>query len=111
MMGLATIRQFQREAARKARRNKAVPVIVEAEDIADAQAGNTAAIHIPNLGDHRPKGYKLVDTLFVDKTGFGSEREPALTINGMFRRMKAGYAYAMIEEGQFQCYVGEFEVL
>jgi hypothetical protein len=67
---------------------------------------------MPNIGDYRPKGYKLVDTLFVDKYGFGTEREPALTHGQLVQRVKnfgLNYGYAIIEEGEFQMVVGVFK--
>jgi hypothetical protein len=37
--------------------------------------------------------------------------EPALTQGQFIDRMKPGMGYAVIEEGQFQVYVGEFKKL
>jgi hypothetical protein len=66
-------------------------------------------IGIPSLGDYRPRGWKLVKTLFVDSSGFGAPDEPALTIDQFYSKVKAGFGYAVIEAGQFQVYVGVFE--
>jgi len=65
----------------------------------------------PNIGSYRPKGWRLVDRHFVDKSGYGSPHEPALTIQRFLRVLKPGMGYAIIEEGEFQCYVGEFRQL
>ncbi len=65
------------------------------------------AIDIPNFGDYRPDGWELGQTFFVDKTGF-DDQGPALSIERFLVQMRVGLGYAMIEEGQFQCYVGEF---
>jgi len=83
----------------------------------------------PNIGDYRPKGWELIDNFMVDKTGFGmslsqirdmsarqarkasrlhASDEPALTTEQLIRRLKAGYGYAIIEEGQFKIVLGEF---
>jgi hypothetical protein len=81
--------------------------MVEAEDL----DGLETELSIPNLGDYRPKGYEMIDTWFVDKSGFGSASEPAMTIPRMFEKIREngpGFGYGMIEEGQFQCYVGVF---
>ncbi len=64
-------------------------------------------IDIPNFGDYVPDGWELGETYFVDKTGF-DDQGPALSIERFLVQMRVGLGYAMIEEGQFQCYVGEF---
>jgi hypothetical protein len=69
----------------------------------------------PNLGSYVPKGWAEVDRLFCDKSGWGREDEPALTIAGLKRKLTehvaAGnrYGYAIVEEGTFQVYIGVFE--
>jgi hypothetical protein len=107
MMSPETISYLARKQARAAARNGRKPLIIEAEDlprIADVIR------HIPNIGTYRPRGYVLVEHFMVDKSGFGRKDEPALTFAGLCRRVKAGMAYAIIEEGQFQVVVGEFVV-
>ncbi len=113
MMDTATIRHLSNEAARRARRKKIVPlVLAEPEDV---DRLGTLGHRIPNLGDHRPKGWKLVDQWFCDKQGFGGEGEPALTLRQLKERMKERladgelYGYGMIEEGEFQVMLGVFE--
>jgi hypothetical protein len=49
-----------------------------------------------------------VEEYFVDKTGWGASYEPALTIEKFIKKLIPGRAYAIIEEGEMQCYVGEF---
>jgi len=100
MMGLNEINRLSEEAGKKAKRKTARPFIFR---------GDTNRVKdIPNFGDYRPKGWKLVRELFVDKSGFGREGEPAMTIGQFKNSLKVGHGYAMIQEGQFQCYVGEF---
>lgn len=75
---------------------------------------STHQVPFPNLGALRPEGWKLVDDFMVDKSGFGRESEPALTFRGLIARLrenltKGRRAYAIIEEGQFQVVLGEFE--
>lgn len=106
MMGLSTIRHFQREAAKTAARAKKQPYVAWPGDTIENVTSHGG---IPNFGDYRPKGWKLIDTHFVDKSGFGADYEPALTIERFIANLVPGHGYAMIEEGQFQCYVGEFE--
>lgn len=99
MMSLATIRELAREQAARAAEEDLEPLIVwDPED----------AYHMPNIGDYRPEGWELVETYFLDKTGLGSPGEPALTIGEFYKKVVPGRGYALIEEGQFQCYVGEF---
>lgn len=73
----------------------------------------------PHIGDHRPDDWELVDSHFVDSSGLGDEREPALTgeafadlVHARIRRGTANgvvKGWAIIEAGEFQVYVGEFE--
>jgi len=63
----------------------------------------------PNIGDFRPKGWELTESYFVDSSGFGSDNEPALTVRQFLKKLQDGFGYAIIEEGQFQVYVGEFK--
>lgn len=110
------LQQLSRDAAKKAARaNKKPYVIFNREEI-----DSYPPFPFPNLGDHRPKGWtKREDDLFVDASGFGAEGEPALTV-GQFmsalRRLTAEAAkesktigFAIVQEGQFQAYVGVFE--
>lgn len=116
MMSPATIREIAREAASKARRQRKEPFIVEAEDKTDwLQAISNSQIpsalrSIPNLGDYRPKGWKLITHFMVDKSGAEpSPGEWALGLKGFVNRIIPGKGYAIIEEGQFQVVIGEFE--
>jgi hypothetical protein len=111
MMSLSTIHRMSQEQAAVAAANKKRPFIVTEEDIRDWKEkydNGTLRLPFPNIGDYRPDGYLLVDSLFVDKSGFGATDEPALTIEELLNSLKPGRAYAIIEEGQFQLYLGEF---
>lgn len=107
MMSPETISYLARKQARAAAKNGSKPLIIEAEDLPRIA---TVIRHIPNIGTYRPRGYKLVETLFVDKSGMGSENEPAMTFTKFCSVVRPGYAYAIIEEGQFQVVIGEFQV-
>lgn len=114
MMSLETIRDLSREAARKAARAGKVPFTVEAEDIADlkSKGASAAGKMFPFLGSYVPKGWKRTERealFFVDSSGFGDPGEPAMTISQFYEALEAGKGYAVIEAGQFQVYVGEFE--
>lgn len=103
MYDLATLRAMNRAAASRAAREHKRPYIVEKEDL-----GSMPPFPFPNLGDYRPKGWKLIEEHFVDNSGFGSPGEPALTVNEFISKLVVGHGYAIIGEGQFQVYVGEF---
>ena len=66
----------------------------------------------PNLGALRPAGWKLTDNFMVDSSGL-DDSGWALSLHGLCNRLREnadkGYAYAIIEEGQFQVVVGQFE--
>lgn len=63
---------------------------------------------ISMLSDDDLKKFVETDRFFVDSSGWGTENEPALTINQFLKKVKAGRYYAIIEAGQFQVHVGEF---
>ena len=102
MMSLESIKQTNREIHNRAKRLKRLPKI--------ARFDSEKLEGIPNIGGYRPKGFKLIEKLFVDKTGF-DEDGPAMSIAAFHRQIKEGLGYAVIEEGQFQVYVGVFRKL
>lgn len=106
-MDLRTIRALSDEAARAAAKAKRQPYVpFDADDIERLPS-------IPFIGDYVPRGWVLVETLFCDTSGFGSDREPALTRKALVAKMKAGlkseFGYAVLEAGQFQAHVGVFK--
>jgi len=111
MMSLSTIRELSRQAASTAAKQHKVPYVVEREDIEDFKLNGRISFRIPNLGDYIPRGWKRTERepLFVDSSGFGAPGEPALTQEQFINALKPGYGYAVIQAGQFQVYVGEFE--
>jgi hypothetical protein len=120
MMSPQVIRQFQREAAERAAEREQEPLMIYPEDVdlikAAVEIGEVPNIRIPNLGDYVPDGWERVldyndehVTYFCDKSGMGASDEPALTLGQFLSKLEAGFGYAMIEEGQFQCYVGKFQ--
>lgn len=98
MYGIDVIKKMNREAAKEAQGKQ--PFI--------AFCDKDSNICCPNFGDYRAKGWRLVKTYFVDHSGFGQPGEMALTIAQFIEKVKEGRGYAVIETGQFQCYVGEF---
>lgn len=105
MMSAGAIQELQREAAQRAAREGKVPLIYELGD------GPDHLRHIPSIGTHRPPGYRETKNLyFVDSSGWGEPGEPALTFDQFAGRVRPGFAYAIVEEGQFQVYIQEFSV-
>lgn len=111
MMGLDTIIRLNAKQGRKAKARKSKPWFPASQTEADCPE---KLQKIPNIGGYRPKGYTLDHTLFVDKSGFGAENEPALTLRAFKARVSDAFwkgdrfGYAIIEEGQFQVVVGVF---
>jgi hypothetical protein len=106
-----TIRALADDAARKARHEGREPYGFYDDDDVDA-----AVRSLPFLGHYMPRGYKLVEELFVDSSGFGREDEPAMTFAAFCERVRKDvresnpYYYAIREAGQFQVYVGVYRV-
>lgn len=99
MYNIAEIKKMNRKVAKKAGGKK--PYIVK-------ENGEITGM-IPNFGNYRPKGFTLVETYFVDSSNYGRPGEAALTFDEFREKVKKGFGYAIIEQGQFQVYVGEFE--
>jgi len=129
MMSVATIRELSREAAQRAEERGDVPFVFDDYDLGAMEAGNTDPLRsIPNLGTLLPNGWERVDpesegrptrkvdsgvaggcgVYLVDKSGMGDPREPALTIGEFLSVPRAGYGYAIVQEGQFQIEIGVF---
>lgn len=131
MMSGDMIARLSREAARRSRAEGTEPWEAFKPAIDAGKKGDWTKIKIPNIGDRVPRGWELVDvveefgedrygrglsagtfrgkhTYFVDKSGFGGASEPALTMQELVDRMRPGYAYGMVEEGQFQAVVAVF---
>lgn len=129
MISPEQMRYMQNESARRAKREKKVPLLVEQHDLGMLHEHFRG---IPNFGDYRPAGWVEVNArdlagaepgvrgyagpddecLFVDASGWGGPSEPAFTF-GQFCQWAsergAGYGYAMVEEGQFQVVVAVFK--
>lgn len=108
MFSPETIRSMSDNAAAKARKASKVPVEYDPID-----EPLRFCRSIPNLGSYTPKGYRLVRDYMVDSSGFGSPGEPALTISRFCDLVKEPQQkkvlYGIIEAGQFQIVMGEFE--
>lgn len=116
MMSPETIRQMSDEQARKASARRKVPYVPFDEDEVESW-GNGKPFPFPNLGSYRPRGWTLIEELFCDASGLGSENEPALTPRQLREKVRdiirgdgsKTYGFAITDVGQFQLYVGVFE--
>ena len=132
MMSVATIREINREVADRAREEGVEPKVFDSYDLGVMHIHDNIQplSEIPNIGPLLPDGWERVDIFedglpthkaysgdadgygayLVDKTGLGSESEPALTISSFMRSIRAGYGYAIVEEGPFQIKIGVFRM-
>ena len=123
MMSLETIQEMSRERAAKAFELGEKPMDISeldwSRDVEQAKKNCSPPTlrGIPNLGDpdivieQYPGEYELVETMFVDKGGFGGLWDaggPALSIGGFAEKgleltQEHGTLYWMLgDEGQFQ---------
>jgi len=102
MMDLESIEQLSREAGKRAAEEEREPLIAFIDK-------DEAVVKCPNLGDYVPDGWKLIDRLFVDKFFSDDSDGRCLSVGQFIAKVKSGLGYAIIEEGQFQLYIGVFE--
>jgi len=111
MWSLEMIEHLNRKAARKARRQHEEPTVPTQEEIE-----SYPPFPFPHLGPYVPPGWERVEgqEWFVDSSGFGRDDEPALSVR-QFKDVLRQYAadnpdhgLAIVECGQFQCYVAAF---
>ena len=111
MLDSRALARINRESTQRAARERRVPVIITPEDIDAYQAGDERALSIPYIGQRLPRGYRrLGDPVFVDKSGSGSESEPAWTLRRFLEHVReCGESYwGAVEEGEFQIYVQRY---
>ena len=92
------------EAAEKAAQEHLEPFSVWPTDIE-----KWPPFPFPMIGDYDPPGWELIETHFVDSSGFGDPGEAALTTSQFKSKITVGHGYAITQIGQFQVYVGEFK--
>lgn len=102
MMDGATLAAVNRAATRRAQREGREPCLFD---------GDPDRVRVPYIGDRTPRGWRRTDRdlMFVDTSGFGREGEPAMTQRAFLASLRPGYGYGIVEQGQFQAYVAEFE--
>lgn len=101
-MSLQQINAMSDTMTRRAKREGKVPLLLNPGD--DVRG-------IPALGRHTPKGWTLLETVFVDASGWGEKGEPAMTHDEFTAYVAAhpGCGWGVVEAGQFQVYVGRYE--
>lgn len=112
MLSLEQIRHIAEQSGRRARKLGKTPLVFSGKEAIETEVRG-----IPNLGEYVPKGWEHLEgrDLFADKTGWGSESEPALTFRGLCEELgrryeeDPAYGYGIVEEGEFQIYVGTFK--
>jgi len=115
MMSLDQIVSLAEEQGRKASRLHKTPHVPFDKDEVNRFFDHPVGDFFTYLGTYRPAGWELVDYATVDKTGWGTEYEPAWTINHLhefvLQTIDDGhqYGWAIIEEGEFQIVIGWFE--
>lgn len=121
MLSYTTIRDIAHEAAERAAAEGLAPTNVQTIDLPACPP-----FPFPFLGDYVPAGWVRVDSwavddplapdpLWCDSTGCGLPSEPALTVDGLIARLgdfkKSGeaFAFAIIEQGECQVYLGIYK--
>lgn len=102
MYSLETIKSMNRKATREAKKEGLQVYVANIN-------GDSGVRACKQLGDYIPEGWKLVNTYFVDNSGFGSADELALTFEQFLSKVKAGYGYGIGESGEFQVYINEYK--
>ena len=119
MMSLETMRSMNEERAKVAKSKNLAPYwITSLQDIETLPGGakhTSRNFPFPSIGSYEPDGYTEIDELFVDSSGFGSEMEPALTVNQLNSRLvnlyqeHGEFAAAITTVGQFQIYISIYK--
>jgi hypothetical protein len=105
MYGLETIREMNKKKGQVSAKKNLKPYVL----LSTSDVDTMPPFPFPNFGTYRPKDWKLINTYFVDSSGWGSSGEMALTVSEFKQKLRVGFGYAIVEAGQFQVYVGEFK--
>lgn len=92
------------EAGERAQEMKLEPYLISSLEEIEAMP----PFPFPNIGSYRPSNWEQIGSLFCDSSGFGLPSESALTPEQLIAKLEVGFAYAIIEVGQFQLYIGVF---
>jgi hypothetical protein len=111
MLSLESVKDIAQEAAREAEEEGREPSSIKGFDPA---APRDFIRRIPFLGDYIPRGWEhpeLIDDLFVDSSGQGSDYEPALSVNQFaaklheFQISGINWGFGISQAGEFQVYI------
>lgn len=111
MMDLAYMKAMNREAAERAAVENLSPYVYFDVDDLD----NFDGFPFPYIGDLEPAGWVEIERHFVDSSGFGQEDEAALSTSQFLDLVRERIAsgpvtgWAIVESGQFQVYVAEYQ--
>jgi len=111
MLSSSQIVQFANESAERAKRRNLKPYLVR-----DINFEKIPPFPFPDLGSYIPEGWQLINYFTCDSTGWGYESEPALTVNGLIKKLQefkkdtsTTWGVGIIESGEFQVVVGFFK--
>jgi hypothetical protein len=110
MMSLEAIYYLAEEQAQKAAAENRVPFVPWNQD----EITSWPPFPFPNIGNYRPEGWELLESVRVNKLGDDDGR--SYGVDGLKRwcsgtvsaNQGKSVGFAIIEEGQFQLYVGAF---
>lgn len=102
MLSLSALYGLNQEAGRRAAQAQRLPYVIANQEEIDSYD----RLPFPNLGYYVPTGWRETQRFFLDKSGRGDGL--ALGLRELKARLKPGCGYAIVEEGEFQAYTGEF---
>ena len=113
MWDLHTIQELNKRAQERAQELGLEPYLIKRE----IELASMPPFPFPNIGADEveaDKRWERIETLFVDKSGYGADDEPGLTVEQFVEKLRellrenreTGVRCAIVEEGPFQLYVG-----
>jgi hypothetical protein len=112
LYGAIEVQTLSREAVLAMARKYKIPYVICSEAELNVAIKD---LPFPFVGMSDPKGWRRVDSLFVDHSGYGAADEPALSIAQLSERIREylradrHYGYGVRDSGQFQLWLGVFE--
>ena len=100
------------EIAKRKQTQPAVPTAAMREAWLRGSDLGGMGFKLSSLGDFVPDGWELVETHFVDTSGFGRSDEPALSFTRFAKLLATAnpkYGFAVTSAGQFPAHVGEYK--
>lgn len=111
MWSLETLNYLNQKAAKKSRSGQREPYVPSLHSF-----DSFPPFPLPHLGSYVPAGWERVEeaTWFADSSGWGRSGEPALAVSELKNELRLysaenpTHGFALVECGQFQCYVGAY---